>query len=231
MGRPFRACLRLLAERQYGSGSNLSATLRWALEYLQDVASSAEPKPHKPFHQLQPMVIIYTDAAEKPDKQGGLIITCGFVIHGIETIWGDVTLPAWVIDSWEHRKRHIAVGGLLVVPMLALEPTVRPILAGSDSIWFLDNVAALGSLIRGSSTRQDMSSLAMQSQVALYSMRTCPYFEWVRSQANIADAPSRGRKPQLPRGLKAKRVHLKVKWESFLSSAEEARKLLRSTDR
>ena len=34
MGRPARSCLRLLAERQYGSGSHLSDSLRWALQCL-----------------------------------------------------------------------------------------------------------------------------------------------------------------------------------------------------
>ena len=126
MGRPARSCLRLVAARQYGSGSHLSDSLRWALRYLLEVAKSAEPRSHHLPSLGQPAVIIFTDAAEEPDEHGKLKISCGFVIHGKDTVWGAFGVPDWVVESWEQRKKHIAMGELLVVPVLAMEPQVRP---------------------------------------------------------------------------------------------------------
>ena len=46
LGRPAKACLMMLADRQYGTGSDMTMELRWALEYTIDVAEMAQPRHH-----------------------------------------------------------------------------------------------------------------------------------------------------------------------------------------
>ena len=120
-----------------------------------------------------------------------------------DTIWGDFPVPKEVVKTWEQRKKQIAVAELIVAPILAVDPVARETFGAADVIWFLDNTTALSCLIKSGAKRRDMASLAMLAQVSLHSAGIRPYYEWIRSEANIADAPSRGLRPSLPPGFHA----------------------------
>ena len=58
-------------------------------------------------------------------------------------------------------------------------------------IWFIDNVAALMALVRGTSKNPDLNRLAGLVHSALFALQTWVYFEWVESDANWSDGVSR----------------------------------------
>ena len=115
-----------------------------------------------------------------------------------------------------------------MAPILALDPTARQIMSGQNVIWFLDNMGALGSLIKANSSNPDIAPMAMLAQVSMYSVQARPYYEWVRSSANTSDAPSRGETPRFPNGTVAKELQVTLHWPCFLDTFAEARKRLRA---
>ena len=72
----------MLADRQYGTGSNMTIELRWALEYIIDIAEMAQPRHHNLHCPSAPPALVHTDAAEEPGVDGQLAIPCGFVVKG-----------------------------------------------------------------------------------------------------------------------------------------------------
>jgi hypothetical protein len=202
-GRPARACLSVLASRQYGAGTEVTMELQWALDYLIDIANMAAPRHYQLRPPLAPPLVLYTDAAEEPGPEGSLCVQCGFVLVEHETTWGSFHVPNWLIATWKNRKKQITVTELLVAPVVALSCKLRQHIQNRDLLWFIDNSAALSCLVKASSPHQDMASLAMLAQVALHSAQARPWYEWVRSSANLADAPSRGAPPATPRGMRS----------------------------
>ena len=62
---------------------------------------------------------------------------------------------------------------------------------GRRGVWFIDNVAALMALVRGSSRNPDLNRMAGQIHALRFTHRAWIYFEWVESNANWADGISR----------------------------------------
>jgi hypothetical protein len=58
-------------------------------------------------------------------------------------------------------------------------------------IWFIDNKAACSLLVKGTSSHSDLSSIACITHLLLASLSCRCYFEWVDSEANLADGLSR----------------------------------------
>ena len=59
------------------------------------------------------------------------------------------------------------------------------------SIWYLDNTAALMSLIRGRSDNPDLSKMPQLIHLCLFTYQCWVYWEWVPSKSNWIDAISR----------------------------------------
>ena len=62
---------------------------------------------------------------------------------------------------------------------------------GMHGIWFVDNIAALMSLIRGRSNNDELDSMAGAIHGLLFALRRACYFEWVQSKDNWSDGVSR----------------------------------------
>ena len=60
-----------------------------------------------------------------------------------------------------------------------------------SEIWFIDNVAALMALVRGSSGSHSLDQMAKLVHLACFAIRSVPYFEYIESKANWADEISR----------------------------------------
>ena len=143
-----------------------------------------------------------------------------------EATWGSLEVPAEVIASWAPKKKYIAAGELIMVPILQTQPFLQQAIRNQQAVWFLDNMGSWGSLIKATASTEDLAQLAMLAQVGFTALATDTYYEWVRSAANIADAPSRGKVPQVPPSVRTKEVQLLVPWQVFLNPLEEARRLL-----
>ena len=66
-----------------------------------------------------------------------------------------------------------------------------PVLLGMRSVWFIDNIAALISLVRGRSISDDPDSMSLINHCAPFALRTWVHFRWVKSASNWSDDTSR----------------------------------------
>ena len=58
-------------------------------------------------------------------------------------------------------------------------------------LWFLDNVAAVMTLVRGRSSNADLAKLGHLIHLALFALRAQGYWEYIQSKSNWADDISR----------------------------------------
>ncbi len=84
-------------------------------------------------------------------------------------------------------------------------------LAGHPVIVFVDNQAALGILRNGTSKAPDLAALAVFTWDLAMRLGIDLTFLWVPSPLNLADPPSRGRRP--PAGQP---VALAARWEPLM---------------
>ena len=64
-------------------------------------------------------------------------------------------------------------------------------LRGKRGFEFVDNAAALLSLVRGRSNNHSVDRMALQIHAALFSLECWLYFEWIACEANWSDGISR----------------------------------------
>ena len=84
---------------------------------------------------------------------------------------------------------YIAQLELLAVLVAITE--VAGLIRGASSIWFIDNVAALMALVKGSSGSHSLDQMAKIIHLACFATRSVPYFEYIESGANWSDEISR----------------------------------------
>ena len=71
-------------------------------------------------------------------------------------------------------------------------PELEDVLANTDVIHFADNVAANTAVIKGGSSAPDMARIVAALHIRLVSKSIRLWIEFVKSEANLADLPSRG---------------------------------------
>ena len=81
-----------------------------------------------------------------------------------------------------------AIGAYFSMPITL---RARPI------IHFIDNTGSLSALVNGYASKSDCARFVNMFHVQLLSMRSKIYFDWVPSEANIADWPTRTDKMHL----------------------------------
>ena len=133
---------------------------------------------------------IASDAALEAPLQG----TGGFVIVWLspahqtrEAFVADI--PREVYDLWSPGEKKIAQLELIMVLYgLVMRPDM---FRNRRGIWFIDNTAALMSLIRGRSDSPDLEHMSRMIHVVLYALNCWIFWEWIPSKSNWADAISR----------------------------------------
>jgi len=100
-----------------------------------------------------------------------------------------IVLPVGLYSIWGVRATYIAQLELLAVLVALIE--VAGSVRGANTIWFIDNVAALMALVKGSSGSHSLDQMARLVHLACFAIRSVPYFEYVESAANWADEISR----------------------------------------
>ena len=87
------------------------------------------------------------------------------------------------------RKTQIfAAEAIVPLMVLLLSPEL---LARSDVVWFIDNEAAVSSLIRGTPRAEDVGHLAAAVHILCLKLEVRICFEWIDSKSNPADGLSR----------------------------------------
>ena len=69
--------------------------------------------------------------------------------------------------------------------------SIPSLFTGQDPIHWIDNTSALAGLIKGYAKVVDMARLANGLHAFLLTTECDPYWDYVRSKANVADLPSR----------------------------------------
>lgn len=131
-----------------------------------------------------------SDAALEAPFQG----TGGFVIVWLpdsptsrEAFVADI--PSTVYDLWSPGEKKIAQLELIMVLYgLVMRPDK---FRNRRGIWFIENTAALMSLIRGRSDSSDLEHMSNMIHIALYALNCWVFWEWIPSKSNWADAISR----------------------------------------
>ena len=67
---------------------------------------------------------------------------------------------------------------------------------------FIDNTSAIAGLVSGYSAAVDSGKIVNAFHAYNVGLQSEPYFEYVRSEANVADLPSRGRIEEMIEALR-----------------------------
>ncbi len=108
---------------------------------------------------------------------------------------GFLRFSSQVLDSvgfppgWEETSNPIAQCEAAIV--LATMLSAKDQLAGRDVIWFVDNTAALHSLVKGSSSNAALDRTVQIVHLLAYEIRCRVWFEFISSEQNWADGVSR----------------------------------------
>ena len=93
------------------------------------------------------------------------------------------------MDTWIVRKNQIAMVELFA-PVLALE-SFKEQLRGKNVLLFVDSEAVEGALVKGYSSREDISELVGTFWEMAASLECTIYIDRVSTDGNPADGPSR----------------------------------------
>ena len=95
------------------------------------------------------------------------------------------------MNSSQHSSCERQIFAAEAVAVLAACFLTPELIQGRELVWFIDNEAALSSLIRGTSRAEDVGHIAACTQVAMLERSSSVWYEWVDSDSNPADGLSR----------------------------------------
>mmetsp|Transcript_12548 Transcript_12548/g.31296 ORF Transcript_12548/g.31296 Transcript_12548/m.31296 type:complete len:233 (+) Transcript_12548:104-802(+) len=191
-GRFGIALLRPLKLRQYateGACTGLDAETRDSLLALRHVVSSSVTFSIPIFPDSSPQVIVLSDASfERGYGWLGFVVSSPF--DG--AFWAGAPIPAWMLRLLaEHRTRGTYIGQLEAIAALSAYLSLPHIFRSRKVSHYIDNQAALYSLIKGGSADVDMNRVAFLLRAFYVRFRVDAWLDYVPSASNIADLPTR----------------------------------------
>ena len=174
----------VLAAKQHASSPVLLESEATTLQLLSIMLRTARPRDVEVCSATKSPLVIYSDASF---ENGALRV--GWVLMTSPPLGVSCLVPSEVTDTWITRHQQIYPGetlcGLLV-------PWVHgDLLEGRDLLWFVDNEAAVSSLIKGSSGQEDVHTIVQLSHLIFQKRQIRPWFEWIDSASNPSDGLSR----------------------------------------
>ena len=188
-------CFGVVFDNSPGAHTGKSGTLR-TLPKLPALRVPMAPMRSKP-------VLLYTDASFScPRDASGRRTrraTLGFYVNDPVTgaeLWSRLVLPQSYYEYFAPDKRtYIAQAELTVA--VAVWYTLPSLLQDRAVMLFIDNVQALSAIIKGYAAQPDCAALVNCFHEAVFELRSPLWAEWVASEANIADWPTRDDKVHL----------------------------------
>ena len=182
--------LASIKERQYERGTMLTPAILASFEVLEAVIKS---RPSRLFEVLDSHPLrfcVASDAAlEAPFQGTGGLVSVWFSSSGQVREAFVADIPPAIYALWSAGEKKIAQLELIMVLYGLL---ARPqLFRNRRGIWFIDNTAALMSLIRGRSDSEDLEHMTRMIHVALYALKCWVFWEWIPSKSNWADSISR----------------------------------------
>eukprot|EP00435_Cladocopium_sp_Y103_P006376 s317_g2.t1 len=176
----------VLSAKQVDSDPALTCEQIRTLAILFDIVTSAGPRDVDIRPQSNLPVRIYTDASFEDST-----LRLGWVIFHQEfpPAGGTMVVPQETLDSWNPRKQQIFPGESLAGLVV---PTIHPhLLRDADVLWFVDNEAAVASLIRAASRQSDVHAICQFAHLLAFKLQSRIWFEWIDSASNPSDGLSR----------------------------------------
>jgi len=134
-----------------------------------------------------PWLLVYTDAC-KNTRFGGL----GVVIFDRATGRRYVSSAMCPKDIEESFARGgYIINQLELLAILTALLTFPELFRNRRALWFVDNCSALSACVHGYANKLDMAKMANSVRLALCSLGVRARFDWVPTDANISDTPSR----------------------------------------
>ena len=168
-------------------GSLMAALKRWKRFALpRKCPKHAPPRDIVVAGPLQPVVRVYSDASF---EQG--VLRLGWIIFHPDhsPTGGTCIVPQSTLDSWKTRKQQIFPGEALSALVI---PRLHPqLFLAADVLWFIDNEAAVASLIRASSLQPDVHLICLLAHAWIFRQGTRIWYEWIDSASNPSDGLSR----------------------------------------
>ncbi|CAE7438652.1 unnamed protein product [Symbiodinium necroappetens] len=184
-GRVAAGGLRAIRERADEGGRELTPPIHSCFALIRAVLAARPEREFDILPRVWPRFLAASDAAEDDPGQGS---------GGFHLVW---------LDEPEVRESFVAAIGPEVYECftpgdqkiaqleLATLAVRAPSFRGRRGFWYIDNVAALMSLIRGRSSSPDLERLAQLIHLAMFALRTSFFFEYIPSKTNWADAVGR----------------------------------------
>jgi len=213
-----KAPLQALARRQYSKrgSEDLDENLVQAIQFLLKLLPTL-PAIRIPLWDDKPeeTLLIWSDAMFEPlqDEQGEYITvrdeTTGREFRAAKaTLAFSVFVPWLSGGKWFHSYKDVGMDVFAqMVPgkktyigqleLLAAAATIYSlpdeILRGRRAYFWIDNMGAKYGLQKSGSSKEDSARIINAFAVRAVSLLFRPWFEWIPSEQNIADLPSRGR--------------------------------------
>ena len=186
-GKCCRGALGALIARQYWEQTSaITENLRISLCFLK-AAAREQPDRCIPLSpgDWRPTVV-YTDASADDQR-----VRIGAIIYSPGMLPAVMVYdpPDEIRKLWGEGKTIIAQAELHAVPLLAYSAAHR--LQRRDIIWFLDNEAAEGAMVKAGSPQVAMCGLALVGTAVLGRMQARTWYEHVSSADNPSDVLSR----------------------------------------
>ena len=185
-----RAGLWAIKDRQKEGAFQITPPISLSFDLLSDLFKLKPQREYLLWKGLLRRAVTASDAAYEWGKGSAGFLSVIDPGKPEETRLGKViTLPKSLYSVWGAQETYIAQLELLAVLVALIE--VAGLVRGANTIWFIDNVAALMALVRGSSNSRSLDQMAKLVHLACFAIRSVPYFEYVESKANWADEISR----------------------------------------
>ena len=196
-GKVGRAFLRVLSERQYDKRPNPDTSINEALDAAlimwRYLVASGPPRPIAEFQEATSDVVIFTDGFwpdendTEPPRIGGTII----VKEKGDVFYFTLAVPKEIMEEWIPRATQI-----MMIEMLAPVVTIynfQNFLRDKLVLLFVDSEAVEGALVKGYSSKEDLSWLTAVFWEQALKLKASIYIDRVATDANPGDGPSRDR--------------------------------------
>ena len=188
-GKVARAWLTAIKDRQCEGQSYLTPQLNLGLQSL-GLVLDLRPSRVIAVRDLalsRPRFCAASDACLRRYQDGGA--GCLLHLHPDTRLGAEFPLRPQVFDIFWAQDYVIAQLELLAVLQGII--TFADQLRNTSRVWFIDNIAALMSLVRGRSDNGDLDNMASMVHFLLFAINCQCYFDWVESKANWSDGISR----------------------------------------
>ena len=199
-GRVGRAAAQPLMERVWHDHTTeFTPALSHMLDFYEALLPYLPPLTIPIYDDGEPPVIIYTDASFHREHDGTPVSHMGYQIidPGCSTrdiapaiLHCDRALTlAELLTFSHHKKTLIMQAEIAAAEWVFFSNTER--LRGRRVIHFIDNTGALSAMLYGYARKIDCARMVNSFHLLLAALQLRVYFEWVPSEANTSDLPSR----------------------------------------